>query len=233
MKMFSSKPLQAAPASQYEFAEDPTSSAARSGNAFWKRSFDLSMVIVALILLLPLLAAGVLALRILQGRPVFIRHKRIGQHGKSFYCLKFRTMVTDAQDVLQRHLETNESARKEWAENFKLRDDPRVTPLGSVLRKSSLDELPQLWNIFRGEMSIVGPRPIVVDEVRRYGANIDDYHKVKPGLTGLWQVSGRSDIDYATRVRMDVEYVKSISVLRDLKIIALTVPALVTSRGSY
>ena len=177
--------------------------------------------------------ASIAVLLLLQGRPIFIRHQRIGKNGKPFQCLKFRTMVIDADAVLRRHLAGSPSALEEWQKTFKLKNDPRVTWLGRFLRKSSLDEIPQLWNILKGEMSLVGPRPIVEAEKPRYGLHIEHYCMVRPGLTGLWQVKGRSDTDYDTRVQLDVEYVGSMSLLRDLKIVAMTIPAVLMSKGSY
>lgn len=233
MKRSFSRSLESAPASQIGFAETTLSSASRAEQILWKRSFDLGAAVAACLLLLPLIVGGVLAVWCVQGRPIFIRHRRVGKNGRAFDCFKFRTMVPNAEEALRRHLAANEPARREWLRSFKLKNDPRVTPLGRVLRKSSLDELPQLWNVLRGEMSIVGPRPIVAAEIHRYGTNIRDYYLVKPGLTGLWQVSGRSDVDYPARVRLDVEYARSVSMLRDLKIIVLTVPAVMASRGSY
>ncbi len=198
-----------------------------------KRSFDVSSVLCVALFIFPLMLASIAILLVLQGRPIFIRHQRIGKSGKPFLCLKFRTMVIDADAVLRRHLAESPSAVDEWQKTFKLKNDPRVTWLGRFLRKSSLDEIPQLWNILRGEMSLVGPRPIVEAERSRYGTHIEHYCMVRPGLTGLWQVKGRSDTDYATRVQLDVEYVGSISLLRDLKIVAMTIPAVLMSKGSY
>jgi exopolysaccharide production protein ExoY len=199
----------------------------------FKRSFDVVAVSVALVALLPLIILLTLGLLAIQGRPILFRHKRIGLGGKEFSCLKFRTMVNDGDAVLRGHLAENPDARLEWETSQKLKKDPRITPLGEVLRKTSVDELPQLINILKGEMSVVGPRPIVKDEVRHYGANIEQYCKVRPGLTGLWQVSGRSDVSYASRVKMDVTYVNRISFATDLVIILRTIPAVLKSRGSY
>ena len=216
----------AAASSKRDSAELPTL-------PFFKRTFDVSSVICASLLMLPLILASIAIMLLLQGRPVFIRHQRIGRNGIPFLCLKFRTMVTDADAVLRRHLIASPSAFEEWQNTFKLKNDPRVTWLGRFLRKSSLDEIPQLWNILKGEMSVVGPRPIVEAEKTRYGMYIEHYCRVRPGLTGLWQVKGRSDTDYNTRVQLDVEYVGSISLLRDLKIVAMTIPAVLMSKGSY
>lgn len=139
----------------------------------------------------------------------------------------------DSQERLARHLAQDPAARREWEKDHKLRDDPRITALGRFLRKSSIDEIPQLLNVLAGEMSIVGPRPIVLDEIYRYGSRFASYCKVRPGITGLWQVSGRNNVNYRRRVAMDVAYVRNRSVLLDLKIIAATIPAVLQSRGSY
>ena len=197
-----------------------------------KRLFDVVVASLLLLVCLPVLAAVTILLVLSQGGPLFIRHRRIGKDGKAFDCLKFRTMVTDAEQVLQDHLALYPSARLEWQSNRKLRDDPRVTVVGFALRRSSLDELPQLLNVLRGEMSLVGPRPIVEAETVHYGVHVADYIRVRPGLTGLWQVSGRSDTSYATRVQMDVDYVRRQSFARDLLILVKTLPAVVKAQGS-
>jgi exopolysaccharide production protein ExoY len=173
------------------------------------------------------------AIKLLDPGPAFYRHRRIGLNGVPFECLKFRTMAVDADAVLQRHLAANGEAAREWEQSHKLKRDPRVTPLGSALRKTSLDELPQLLNILKGEMSFVGPRPIVDAEVPKYGAFITHYLAARPGLTGPWQISGRNDVAYATRVALDRHYVEQWSLWRDLAIIARTVRVVVTARGCY
>ena len=198
-----------------------------------KRGFDIVLALAACLLLLPLIVMVVALLFATQGRPIFIRHRRIGRDGASFYCLKFRTMVKNAGEVLEAHLERNSQARVEWEATRKLKQDPRVTSFGRVLRKSSVDELPQLLNILIGEMSVVGPRPIVQDEVKYYGPHIEDYLKVRPGLTGLWQVSGRSDVSFKQRVALDSEYARSRTFTGDMWIILKTIPAVLRSQGSY
>jgi exopolysaccharide production protein ExoY len=167
------------------------------------------------------------------GGQVFYGHARIGRNGRVFRCLKFRTMVENGDDVLAAHLARNPQDREEWAATRKLQDDPRVTRVGAVLRKLSLDELPQIFNILRGEMSFVGPRPVVRDELLLYGTAANYYLKSRPGLTGLWQVSGRNDVSYGTRVAFDRHYVENWSFIFDLKILIWTVPAVLSSRGSY
>lgn len=198
-----------------------------------KRSFDIAAAVVAILLLLPLFCLVALAIKLMDRGPVLYRHRRIGRGGEAFDCLKFRTMVCDADQVLQRHLRADRQAAREWHEKQKLTDDPRVTPLGSVLRHTSLDELPQLINILKGEMSVVGPRPIVAAEIAKYGESIDHYFRARPGLTGAWQVSGRNDVDYRFRVRLDRHYVENWKFRRDLLIIVKTVGVVVTARGCY
>jgi exopolysaccharide production protein ExoY len=198
-----------------------------------KRGFDIIAAIAAIMLLLPLCALLALAIKASDGGPVFYRHRRIGLSGTAFDCLKFRTMVVDADEVLQRHLAANGEAAREWEGSRKLKRDPRITSLGSGMRKTSVDELPQLLNILKGEMSFVGPRPIVAAEMPKYGPCIDHYLRARPGLTGPWQVSGRNDVDYNTRVSLDRDYIEGWSFRRDLAIIAKTAVVVVTARGCY
>lgn len=166
------------------------------------------------------------------GRVIFV-HYRLGRHGRQFPCYKFQTMVKNSDDVLLRHLAENAAARREWEENFKLLDDPRVTKLGVFLRRTSLDELPQLVNVLKGEMSLVGPRPIVQEEVEKYGENIRYYFMVRPGITGIWQTSGRSDTTYEERVAMDTWYVRHWSIWVDIKCLVKTISAVVCQKGAY
>ena len=195
----------------------------------------LEKIIAALILvfLVPLMIISALLIKMYDGGPVLFKHRRIGRGGSSFYCLKFRTMTTDADARLAELLARDEAARREWACEHKLRNDPRVTPIGRFMRRSSLDELPQLLNVIRGEMRLVGPRPIVEGEIPRYGRRFAHYCAVKPGLTGLWQVSGRNDVEYRRRVALDYLYVKRRSVALDMWILIATIPAVIQSRGSY
>jgi lipopolysaccharide/colanic/teichoic acid biosynthesis glycosyltransferase len=167
------------------------------------------------------------------GGPILFRHRRIGAGGKAFYCLKFRTMHTNSSALLEELLKHDTEAREEWGRDFKLRNDPRVTKIGAFLRKCSLDELPQFINVLRGEMSLVGPRPIVEAEVSRYRESFEHYKQCRPGLTGLWQVSGRSDVDYDRRVTMDRQYVESWSMLKDAIILMKTPLVVVRSSGAY
>jgi exopolysaccharide production protein ExoY len=197
-----------------------------------KRALDILGAITFLILFCPLLIGVALLALAIQGRPILYGHRRIGKGGRSFRCYKFRTMVTDGDRVLALHLAQNSQARREWESTQKLKDDPRVTPLGRTLRKLSVDELPQFLNVLFGDMSLVGPRPIVESETRYYGPYVDTYYSVRPGITGAWQVNGRSSTSYERRVSMDVEYVTSWTLKKDLMILAKTVPVVLTSEGS-
>jgi exopolysaccharide production protein ExoY len=198
-----------------------------------KRGFDVIAALIAIVLLLPLFGLIALAIKLWDRGPVFYRHRRIGLNGAAFDCLKFRSMVVNSDEALRRHLAANGEAAREWEETRKLKHDPRITPLGSTMRKTSIDELPQLLNILKGEMSFVGPRPIVTAEVPKYGAYIDHYLRARPGLTGPWQVSGRNDVHYASRVALDHNYVEQWSFRRDLVIIAKTIRVVATARGCY
>lgn len=199
---------------------------------FVKRSFDLLIALLISLLLAPLLIVLVLWIMRDGGSPIY-KHMRVGRNGKLFPCLKFRSMVLNSDEVLQELLRTDPKARAEWQADFKLKNDVRITPVGHFLRKTSLDELPQLWNVIRGEMSLVGPRPIVPDELERYGTNQGYYLMAKPGMTGLWQVSGRNDVDYDTRVYFDAWYVKNWSLWNDIVILAKTVEIVLKRDGAY
>lgn len=161
------------------------------------------------------------------------KQKRVGKNGKEFNCYKFRSMVVDSKERLEKLLATNPEAREEWERDFKLKNDPRITKSGAFLRKTSLDELPQLLNVLKGEMSLVGPRPIVQKEVPKYEQYIKEYYMVLPGITGLWQVSGRSDTTYPERVAMDMWYVHNWSVWLDIVLLWRTAAAVIQSRGAY
>lgn len=191
------------------------------------------VALLALIFLLPVMIGVALAVFAQDGGPILFAHRRIGRGGRHFYCLKFRTMAVDAEQRLAELLANDPEARVEWEKDHKLRNDPRVTGLGAFLRKSSLDELPQLFNVLRGEMSLVGPRPIVDAEVAKYGRRFRNYCAVKPGITGLWQVSGRNDVSYRTRVALDCVYARERNLLMDGYIILSTVPAVLARKGSY
>ena len=199
-----------------------------------KRSLDVTGAALGLLALSPLFLLIVAMVRFCDGGgPALYGHARIGRDGRPFRCLKFRTMVVDGDAVLARYLASDPSARREWDETRKLRHDPRVTPLGRVMRQLSIDELPQLINVLRGEMSLVGPRPVVREELDRYGRSASYYLRVRPGLTGLWQISGRSDTTYRRRVAYDRIYAQRYSLGTDIVIIARTIPAVCFARGSY
>lgn len=191
-----------------------------------KRLIDILLASLALILLMPLLFMVVVLIWVSMGRPILFAHKRIGENGSEFPCFKFRTMANDSAQILRRHLAADPAAAREWSLNQKLMHDPRVTWLGHILRKSSIDELPQLLNVLRGEMSCIGPRPIIAAEIARYGADAAYYFRARPGLTGLWQVSGRSRLGYSERVALDTQYVRNWSLGLDLKILLKTIPVL-------
>lgn len=198
-----------------------------------KRAFDIVFAATFLIVALPALVLLAIVSQIdSPGRLLFIQ-QRVGQNGKLFGCIKFRTMHENAEEMLAEILARCPDARREWETDHKLRDDCRVSRFGKMMRKLSLDELPQLINILRGDMSVVGPRPIISAEIAKYGKFFADYSAVKPGLTGLWQVSGRNDVSYDERVQLDVRYRQRASMAFDLGIVLRTVPAVISSRGSY
>lgn len=205
---------------------------AKRSSRIIKRMTDIILSITALILLSPLFAILYYLIRRDGGKAIY-GHKRVGQHGKAFHCLKFRTMVVNSQEILDELLLNNEEAKQEWQKDFKLKNDPRITPVGNFLRKTSLDELPQLWNVLKGEMSLVGPRPVVKEELARYHEEVDYYLMAKPGMTGLWQVSGRNDVDYAKRVYFDSWYVKNWSLWNDIAILFKTIRKVTKQEGAY
>jgi lipopolysaccharide/colanic/teichoic acid biosynthesis glycosyltransferase len=168
-----------------------------------------------------------------EGGPVIYRHRRIGREGKTFECLKFRSMIPDADRMLPELLARQTDMKAEWVRDHKIRCDPRVTRLGRFLRRTSLDELPQIWNVLRGEMSLVGPRPIVREELMRYGRSLPVYLSAKPGITGLWQVTGRNNTDYRRRVALDVYYVRKHNLLLDLYILLKTPRVVLGGGGAY
>ena len=202
-------------------------------NKIYKRIFDLVCTICGGLLILPIIAVVALLVAIDNKGNVIFAHRRIGKDGKEFPCYKFQSMVPNAQEILQDYLAKNPEARKEWEESFKLTNDPRVTKLGGFLRKTSLDELPQLWNVIKGDMSLVGPRPIVKKEIERYGEYFREYAMVLPGITGMWQASGRSDTTYEERVEMDTWYVRNWSVWLDIMYLAKTFTAVIFGKGAY
>ena len=198
-----------------------------------KRALDVTAVCLALPILFPLVLVIAAAVRFSSPGPIFFSHRRILRHGAFFSMWKFRTMCVNSTEVLDSYLNKHPEARAEWVKTHKLRDDPRVTRVGNFLRRTSLDELPQLWNVLRGDMSLVGPRPIVAAEVERYGKHFDCYCKVKPGVTGLWQVSGRSKVSYDERVQLDCRYAREWSLWMDTKILSRTLSSVVNQDGAY
>lgn len=197
-----------------------------------KRVLDVSGAVLIGLVFSPLILAIVVFLR-REGGPVIYRHRRVGRDGQAFECLKFRSMVPNAERALGELLEEHPDMKSEWVRDHKLRADPRVTNLGRFLRRTSLDELPQLWNVIRGEMSLVGPRPVVREELMRYGRSLAVYLSVKPGITGLWQVTGRNNTDYRRRVALDVYYVRKQNLLLDLYILFKTPRVVVGGGGAY
>ncbi|MEC5342066.1 undecaprenyl-phosphate galactose phosphotransferase WbaP [Brenneria populi] len=197
-----------------------------------KRTFDIVGAAGIVICLSPLLL--VLAYLVSKdGGNAIYGHERVGRDGKKFKCLKFRSMVINSQEVLQQLLASDPEARAEWDKDFKLKNDPRITRVGHFIRKTSLDELPQLFNVLKGEMSLVGPRPVIEKELERYAGDVDYYLMAKPGMTGLWQVSGRSDVDYDTRVYFDAWYVKNWSLWNDIAILFKTINVVIKRDGAY
>ncbi len=198
-----------------------------------KLMFDFCVASLLIIVFLPFLVwLYCIVFLATKGHPIF-SHQRIGYNGRKFKVYKFRTMYIDARERLEKLLETCEETRATWEKEFKLKDDPRITKIGKFLRKTSLDELPQLINVLKGEMSLVGPRPITQDEVVKYGEYFEYFTAVKPGITGLWQVSGRNDIDYEERVQLDVWYVRNWSIELDIQILIKTVLVVLGRKGSY
>ena len=201
-----------------------------------KRHFDVVISLILLVLAAPLFAGIALLIVIFDPGPVFFRHERIGRDGAPFGCLKFRTMRPDADQVLTTLLARDPRARAEWMSRRKLRSDPRVTPLGRALRRTSLDELPQLINVLRGDMSLVGPRPVTRRELEEFydpAGALPIYISLRPGITGAWQISGRSDTDYRNRIALDVQYGRSLSLRRDLVILARTFVAVARRSGAH
>ena len=197
-----------------------------------KRLFDTSLAALILVFISPLMLLIALALK-MEGGNVLFAHQRIGKNGRKFYCYKFRSMVPNAEQQLQVLLQENPVLKEEWNKEHKLKDDPRISQLGDFLRRTSLDELPQLINVIKSEMSLVGPRPIVQEELQKYGIEKSYYLMVRPGMTGLWQVSGRNNVDYETRVYLDAWYVKNWSLWYDLAILFKTIRVVFDKRGAY
>lgn len=221
----------------YFFSHEVAMLKLRNNLRYWparllKRVFDLMASVGLLALGWPVLMY--VSWRIRQdGGPAIFAHKRVGQSGKMFNCYKFRSMRVDAEEQLRELLAEDPALRVEWEKEFKLKDDPRISPIGHFLRRTSLDELPQLFNVIKGEMSLVGPRPVVQAELARYGDDVDYFLMVRPGMTGLWQVSGRNDVDYDTRVYLDTWYVKNWSLWYDIAILFKTIKVVFKRKGAY
>lgn len=197
-----------------------------------KRALDVVVASLALLFIAPLLLITALIVRLQDGQAAIFSHTRYGQNGRTFKCYKLRSMVPDAAERLQALLESDPDAKREWELTQKLTHDPRITPLGRFIRATSIDELPQLVNVLKGDMSLVGPRPISLSERGKYGENFADYCSVRPGITGLWQVSGRSNVSYPERVRMDTTYALNRSFWGDVIIMLKTIPAVLKSDGA-
>jgi Undecaprenyl-phosphate galactose phosphotransferase WbaP len=199
---------------------------------FMKDLMDRAGAVAALVLFSPVFLYLIWKIR-QDGGPAFYGHTRVGKNGKPFKCWKFRSMVMNSQEILKELLEKDPAAREEFEQTFKLKNDPRITKVGHFLRKSSLDEIPQLFNVLCGEMSLVGPRPVVEAERSYYADKFSYYTSVKPGITGLWQISGRSDTGYPLRVQLDSNYVKEWSLWNDIIILFKTVHVVLTRKGAY
>lgn len=206
---------------------------ARSWNRYLKTIFDFALTLLGTVAISPILIFIAIWIYIDSPGPVIFKHMRIGKNGKKFPCYKFRSMCIDAKEKMAELLENDPVAKAEWERDFKLKNDPRITKSGTFLRKTSLDELPQIFNVLKGEMSLVGPRPVIKEELERYGEYVDDYLMVKPGITGMWQVSGRSDIDYTERVLLDSWYVRNWSVWIDIVMLVKTFKVVLLRKGAY
>lgn len=198
-----------------------------------KRGLDILLILAMAPVLLALMAVVSAVVMLSSPGPIFYSHRRIRKDGAFFSMWKFRTMCVNSAEVLEDYLSEHPEARQEWNKTHKLRHDPRITPIGAFLRRYSLDEFPQLWNVLTGHMSLVGPRPIVAAEVEKYADSFECYCRVKPGLTGLWQVSGRSELTYDERVTLDCEYVNGWSLRKDFRILAKTLRAVLKQDGAF
>ncbi|BDI17922.1 galactosyl-1-phosphate transferase [Nostoc cf. commune SO-36] len=202
---------------------------------FAKRLFDIVFSLSVLILFFPIYLILTLLIAFSSEGPIFYIQERVGKNYKAFNCIKFRTMVSNADEILMQMMETSPELRQEFESSFKLKQDPRITKIGRFLRITSLDEFPQFWNVLKGDMSVVGPRPLVTEELPKYGYHIDEILTIRPGITGLWQVSGRNDIPYPRRVQIDLHYVKFRNFWLDLWIILKTVDVVILPKnnGAY
>ena len=206
---------------------------ASPGNQLIKRLFDIFVCLILSIVIIPLLVIIAVAIKLDSKGPIIFSHNRVGYRGKDFKCYKYRTMVANSQQVLEEMFETNPDLQQQWEEDFKLKNDPRITRVGKILRKTSLDELPQIFNVLKCEMSLVGPRPIVRGEIHKFGPHIKEYLMVRPGMTGLWVNSGRNDVDYDERVQMETWYVRNWSLWMDISLLFRTIPVVLGRKGAY
>lgn len=206
---------------------------ARSWNRYLKTIFDFALTLVGTVAISPILIFIAIWIYIDSPGPVIFKHTRIGKNGKKFPCYKFRSMCIDAKEKLAELLENDPVAKAEWERDFKLKNDPRITKSGAFLRRTSLDELPQIFNVLKGDMSLVGPRPVIEEELERYGEYVNDYLMVKPGITGMWQINGRNDTSYAERVCMDSWYVRNWSIWIDNLILWRTLKSVIRCKGAY
>jgi lipopolysaccharide/colanic/teichoic acid biosynthesis glycosyltransferase len=202
---------------------------------FAKRLFDVVFSLGVLMLFSPVYLLLALLIAISSPGPVFYIQERVGKDYKHFGCIKFRTMVENAEEMLSDIMSSSASMREQFEDNYKLKDDPRLTRIGKFLRVTSLDEFPQFWNVLKGDMSVVGPRPLVPEELTKYGGYIDKVLTIKPGITGLWQVSGRNDIPYSRRIQIDVYYVNCRDLWLDMWIIVKTIGVVIAPKnnGAY
>lgn len=199
-----------------------------------KRAFDIAFSVFALLFFFPLFLGLAIIIRLTSKGPAIYAHERIGRGGKTFRCFKFRSMYADSDERLKELLKNNPEMKEEWDRSHKLKNDPRITPIGKFIRKTSLDEFPQFLNVLKGDLSVVGPRPVVRAEVNKHlKEKAPKILSVRPGLTGIWQVSGRSNTTYAERIMMDEAYIDSHNLWLDIKLIAKTVPAMLSKRGAY
>ena len=212
---------------------EPAVGLLRPGAQQSKRVLDILFALLLAAVALPFAVVIAIAIRLETRGPIFFRHERIGKHGRRFGLWKFRYMVVNADALLDEYLDRHPERRLEWDAKQKLKDDPRATRVGRLLRRTSLDELPQIWNILRGDMSMVGPRPIVADEIGKYGSAYELYSQVAPGLTGVWQVSGRNSTSYAERTQIDSDYIRGWTLGGDLQILLRTIPVVLGHRNAY
>lgn len=203
-------------------------------NRIMKRCFDIVVAFLLLIILSPLIIYFFCRIYFDGGHVIFA-DKRVGLNGKKFKCYKFRTMVFNSNKILNDLLIRDSDAKKEWEKYFKLKNDPRITRVGRFLRKSSFDELPQLWNVLIGDMSIIGPRPIIDndEQINKYGIYLKYYYSVRPGMSGLWQISGRNELTFRERIKLDMKYIKSATIFTDIYILFKTIPVLIFRKGAY